>query len=911
LGTPAESPKPASKFKEFADVTKDSKKHEGLFVLYEKDQSLYAEIRPSQLNQSFLAPIVIARGLASAGTPLNFGDEWIVQFRRVGDNLQLVRKNIHYEAPKDSPLQKAVEQNYTDSILLALPILSINPGSGGLLIDFGSIYLTDFARLGLGNLDRNRTSWQKIKTFPNNIELQVEATYAPNMPMGMMSSSRDDGVVDASAITLVIHYSLAKLPEDGYKPRLADQRVGYFISATKDFASKNPDTEFVRRLNRWRLEKADPKSPLSPPKQQLIWWVEDNVPHEYRPFVEEGILEWNKAFEKIGFRNAIGVRWQNGRDDFDPEDINYCTFRWITTPYTFAMSGLRAHPITGEMIDGDVIFDASWIRAWKEEYAFMVGSPVPTAQSFGFTPLDVGEIASPIMAIRHGYGLPFPLPHQQYKPEPLAQQLGGSPRQVVPSSWTPLQVALSRRLNPNSHAVCQCATAKRYEYRLAALAFAAREEGRTEATLPDRLIGQAIKEVVMHEVGHSLGLRHNFRASSMLSLDQINDTALTRQKGLVGSVMDYSPLNISRKGQPQGDYATTTIGPYDYWAIEYAYKPIDGDEAAELRKIAERSPEPDLVYATDEDLYFSSDPLVNAYDLGSDALRYGKDRLALAAELLKDIDEKAVRDGESWARLRSAFSVLLAQYGNAAYLASAYIGGQTYSRDYKGSKNARDPVTPIPGVKQRGALQFLIEEILSDRAFTFKPSLLRRLTVEHWYHWGNDSLFASGEPDYPVYARILGIQRIVLSQCFDSGVLQRLLNQPLLSEPDREPLRIDEVFRKTSGAIWSELNADPGAETISTIRRNLQRQHLRTLGNIVLGSSGNAGFPYAFFYGSARNHPEDARNLARMGLRDLSEQILRVMNSGRRLDDVTRAHLAECRNQAEKLLAAGYDLSRP
>ena len=126
----------------------------------------------------------------------------------------------------------------------------------------------------------------------------------------------------------------------------------------------------------------------------------------------------------------------------------------------------------------------------------------------------------------------------------------------------------------------------------------------------------------MHEVGHSLGLRHNFHASTMLTDDQLNDTTITRVKGQSGSVMDYNPINIVPKGQKQGDYVTTTIGPYDYWAIEYAYKPIDGDEAAELKKIAARSPDPDLAYATDEDMS-GNDPLVNAYDLGSDPSRFG------------------------------------------------------------------------------------------------------------------------------------------------------------------------------------------------------------------------------------------------------------------------------------------------
>ncbi len=115
----------------------------------------------------------------------------------------------------------------------------------------------------------------------------------------------------------------------------------------------------------------------------------------------------------------------------------------------------------------------------------------------------------------------------------------------------------------------------------------------------------------MHEVGHSLGLRHNFKASTMLTADQLNDTSITHTRGLVGSVMDYNPINIAPKGKKQGDFFTTTIGPYDYWAIEYAYKPVEGDEAAELKKIAARAPEHDLGFASDEDLYLNDDPYVN------------------------------------------------------------------------------------------------------------------------------------------------------------------------------------------------------------------------------------------------------------------------------------------------------------
>ena len=211
--------------------------------------------------------------------------------------------------PKDTPLAKAVEQNYTDSILQKIPIVSINKSNQAVLIDLGQIFLQDFAQLGLGSLDSDRTTWYKVKAFPNNIELEVECTY--RMGYGPMMYFGDSGVIDPRGVTVVIHYSLNKRPSSGYKPRYADYRVGHFISTTKDFASDDPTSMFRRRINRWRLEKANPKAELSPPKKQVVWWVENTVPHEYRPYVEEGILEWNKAFEKIGFRNALGVRWQN------------------------------------------------------------------------------------------------------------------------------------------------------------------------------------------------------------------------------------------------------------------------------------------------------------------------------------------------------------------------------------------------------------------------------------------------------------------------------------------------------------------------------------------------------------------------------------------------------------------------
>jgi hypothetical protein len=542
--------------------------------------------------------------------------------------------------------------------------------------------------------------------------------------------------------------------------------------------------------------------------------------------------------------------------------------------------------------------------------------------------------------------------------------LGRTPNQivpeVVPADFNPLAWELARNLAQGSRGSCQFQAGLRHDFGLAAIAMTDRggstqppspiapvpgaagvpaapgigkdqgkDKGKPERPkpqpkdeLPEEFIGQAIKHTVMHEVGHSLGLRHNFKASTMLTADQLNDTTITRSKGLVGSVMDYSPINIAPKGKKQGDYYSTTIGPYDYWAIEYAYKPIDGDEAAELKKIASRAPEHDLVYATDEDSYFNEDPYVNRWDLGSDPCEFGKRRIDLACELLKDLDARVVKDGESWARTRRAFGMLLEQWGDGAMLASQFVGGQSVSRDHKADKDARDPIVPVAGAKQRDCLKFLVEAILSDKSFQFSPALLRRLGMERWMHWGNSS-FAGPGVDISVLERILGIQKIVLGHCLSGQTLARLENQQLQANPGSDPLRMEEVFRALTDGVWSDLDRLGGSKdekgtrlALSTIRRNLQREYLRRLSSMVLGTnsspSGDLFSFVVFVRGGNASMPADARALARLHLKEISSRINRVLESNQlAVDDTARAHLEECRHRINKVLEANLDVREP
>src|SRR5262245_2693007 len=440
---------------DFAALTKGAKEHDGLFKLYQKDDRVYMEIRPDQLGKPVLCPIAVARGGGMGGHTLNFDEQWVLVFKKVGDKVQLIRRNVHFKARAGSPAARAVETTYADSVLMALKIAATNPQKQSVLINLNDIFMTDFAELRLGMMDPNRSSWQKVKTFPRNIEMQVQATFSGGR---RRMFGGDDSVIDPRGNTVVIHYGLAELPDGGYQPRVADDRVGYFLTAAKDFSNDSKDSAFVRYVNRWRLERAEPADPKNPgklsvPKKSIKFYIEKTVPHEYRAIVQEGILEWNKAFEKIGFRNAIEVVQQRDDEDFDPEDMNFNTFRWITSDQAFAMGPSRANPLTGEILDADIIFDADMVRMWKHEHNVFRSSGVAL------------DPVSPIQAMDLGWGLDHPL---------LQRRLADD------GSWndTPRRVAddpNAARLQAIQHGLCQCGSHMKYELGMAAMALAARD----------------------------------------------------------------------------------------------------------------------------------------------------------------------------------------------------------------------------------------------------------------------------------------------------------------------------------------------------------------------------------------------------------------------------------------------------
>ncbi|HID23172.1 MAG TPA: hypothetical protein EYP14_12325, partial [Planctomycetaceae bacterium] len=287
--------------------------------------------------------------------------------------------------------------------------------------------------------------------------------------------------------------------------------------------------------------------------------------------------------------------------------------------------------------------------------------------------------------------------------------------------------------------------------------------------MPESFIGPLLAELVAHEVGHTLGLRHNFKASSVYPLSEINSPKLKGKKPLAGSVMDYLPVNFNvESGEIQGDYTMLGIGPYDYWAIEYGYSfQID------LKPILERVAEPELQYATDEDTG-GPDPLARRYDFSKYPLDYAKNQLRLVKHLRSQLLDRFVKKGQSWAKAREGYELTLNIQLRAVSMMAGWVGVAFVHRDKKGDKNARVPIQVVPAKMQRDALNFVIETTFSDEAYDLTPELLSHMTVDKWLDGDGWITAFSEEPTWPVHDRIMGIQASTLTMLMNPTTLRRV-----------------------------------------------------------------------------------------------------------------------------------------
>ena len=294
-----------SEWPDFKEITKDMKSTDGMFTLWayppgakQKDQEkLLCEVPAGLLGQNFMLSTSFSGGGFFTGFPL---DERVVKWEILENQLLLIEPETRFVVNSSKEVSDVVQRTYPDRIRVAVPIITMNGGSP--VIDLGRLLKSGFADIGWmsvasyfgmggggGGINESLSKWTKKKTFPDNVEIGVELAVGSGNPPGSYDKK-------------LVHYSFWKLPKTNYQPRIADDRIGYFLTTNQDWAKPNDSRDlFNRYIDRWHLEKRDPSLEKCEPKQPIVYYIEKTVPVRFRAAVRDGILEWNKAFEKIGF----------------------------------------------------------------------------------------------------------------------------------------------------------------------------------------------------------------------------------------------------------------------------------------------------------------------------------------------------------------------------------------------------------------------------------------------------------------------------------------------------------------------------------------------------------------------------------------------------------------------------------
>jgi Met-zincin/Domain of unknown function (DUF5117) len=825
----------------FADVTRDARRSDGYLPLWTRDDKSWIEIPPTLLDQPMFLGMSLANGIGIGPFwPGMMGREHIVVLRRVGNTVQLLARNQHARAPAGTPLARAVAESYSDSLLGSAPLAAApQPGRGALLVDAAVLLGGDIAgtqtalesrfRLPYA-LDRAHSGIDRARSRAEGLFVTMRGHYTvPKLPAPAVSAPGapppnpatqpmpPGSVPDARSLFLATTYTLAPLPAQPMKTRLADPRVGYFTASFMNFGDDTQEGRRTHYIERWRLEKKDPAAALSEPKVPIRVVLDRNIPERWRQPLREAALEWNKAFERSGFRDALRVEQQPEDADWTSlEGVGVLAVRWFAQegPGSTAVGPSQADPRTGEILRGAAIIDENRVRVFRSR----AGEAVPR--------------------------------------------------------WADSVPAMAGAWGADLKRACTYAEAA---FEDASFGFDLLvERGLLDPNGPEaeRYIADALKNVTMHEIGHALGLRHNFRASTAMTPAQLRDRAYTRANGLSASVMEYNAQNLPLQGEPVADYNMLTLGAYDHWAIDFGYREYGAgeDETKALKALAARGDrEPALAYSTDQDLG-NNDPLVNQRDMGDDPLAFAQRQIKLARELWQRTTSRALAADEDLTVYRRALSRVLTSMGTALPFASKYVGGVFTSRAAAGAD--RPLLVPVPAAQQRAALDVVVAELFGSASFKFDPRAMARLGVDH--HEPRSPLGSTGV-DFSLPSAVLALQRGALDTLMADSLAGRLADAESKVDDARALLSFAEVQERLSKAIWAELS-EVGKGEIDSLRRNLQREHVRRLAaGLVRPNSATAA---------------DVRAVFRQAALRLKSQLAPAV-AARRGSSLVQAHLDE------------------
>lgn len=768
----------------FESVVEKSEHHEGFFDVYrdKKSGETYLAIKPDQIDQEFIYNAVVVDGVVESGTFRGaFGDNKIVSVRRHYNRIEFVADNTAFYFDPNNALSRAADANISDAILAVQEIVAEDEEGGTVLVKADDIFLKESLQqikgppnpdpkaekvFELGTLSEAKNKIYEVRSYPENTNVFVDYVY--ENPAPVIAGQRD--VTDSRFVSVRLQHSFVKVPDNDYKPRVDDPRVGYFLQHITDLTSQS-HAPYRDLIVRWDLQKKDPDAEISEPVEPIEWWIENTTPVEIRDSIMEGALAWNQSFEKAGFKNALQVKVQPDDADWNAGDIRYNVLRWTSSPQPpFGGYGPAfTNPRTGQIIGADIML----------EHVFLTNR------------VQLEDI--------------------------LASIAGGGKSKTLAGQSMYCSVGHSLQLS-NLFGV----------QALKSMGVGGEQQA--------RLVDESIRMLILHELGHTLGLNHNMKASQIYTIDELFDAEFVAENGITGSVMDYTPVHLSPPGRDQTGYYDVTPGPYDDWAIEFGYSPaLDGvDGEARRIELLSRSTEPRLVFGNDADDMRAPgagiDPRVNITDVSSDAITYAVDRLALVDEIIVGLREKLGTQGESYQELHNAYLIMAATFAGSATTISRYIGGVYVNRAMVGQPGATTPFVPVALRDQKRAMAALRSNIFAPNAFTGSADLYSHLRQQR-----RDFNFYGLTEDPKLHELMLAVHKSVLDHLLHPVVLKRISD----SRQYGNQYGLVSVVEDLTDAIFS----DDMPRNVNTYRQNLQLEYVSRLIAMVSGDT-KAKFDY-------------------------------------------------------------------
>ena len=701
--------------KSYADViTEDAVTSEGLFDAHMIDDKLFYEIPLELLDREMLLLTRVARTPDGAGYGGSKANTSTVRWERNGDRVLLRLVGYENFASDSTAVAAAVRNSNFEPIVGAFDVEVISDDSSAVVTDVTDLFTGDVTLLGLPKfrreqfgvrrLDSDRTYIVRATAFPTNLEVRRVVTYEATDPPSNAASN---------TLSMEMHHSMLLLPEDPMEPRLCDERVGFFSTSQTDYGLDEQRAVTQCFVTRWRLEPSDPEAfargELVEPVKPIVYYIDPATPPKWVPYLKQGVVDWQPAFERAGFRNAIVARDAPVDDpDWSPEDARWSVIRYLASPVQNA-SGPHVHdPRTGEILESDI--------QWYHNVMNLL------------------------------------------------------------RNWFFVQTAA---VNEDARGV----------------------------KFSDELMGELVRFVSAHEVGHTIGLQHNMQASAAYSVEQLR-TRFTCEMGVAPSIMDYARFNYV--AQPGDDACLMPlVGPYDKFAVEWGYRPFLGKD-----RYAEREDLRAMVADMQEDpVYrFSSpngaDPTALTEAIGDDAMRasdYGVENLK---RIVDNLTEWTFEEGEDYSQLEELYGNVVSQWSRYTGHVVANVGGVVRTRKRQGQDGV--PYERVSEDRQRRAVEYLNRQVFATPEWLLDADVLDRFQ-------------SSGAPDL-----VRGRQAAALNQLMNVARMKRLVEQEAFHGDDAYTL--GEMLDDLRAGVWSEASSGRDADAY---RRNLQRAYLDRIGALM------------------------------------------------------------------------------